>query len=132
MPYPNKNPRMQTLLKAWIEKHPDRWYTTRYQDIAMESGCSEATVCRYYKLLVARCANILPSEVSQRMQEHRKINPLHRVLPDEEVAKIHQWFNEGVSVLDISFMTGRSPAEIVKYDPNKKPRKPKVVRNSKG
>lgn len=62
MPKP-KDPTLQDKLRHWVENNPDRWYTARYEDIHIETGVSFHTVYRYYLLIVARAADILPSEV---------------------------------------------------------------------
>ena len=120
MPNPWKDPELQQRMKDWIAENPDRWYTARYQDIAAETSVSLTTLTRYYPLLVAQVANIPPSEVQDKRREHLGQHPLHRKLPDEEIAKIVGLYEEGKTTLDIAYMTGRSPTQVEKYDPNRK------------
>ena len=112
-----KDPTLQEKLRQWVEKNPDRWYTTKYEDISMESGVSMSTVYRHYLLAVARVADILPSEVQKKREEHAGISPWKRKLSEEEIAEIRRLFDEGCTPLDVSFVTGRSLAQVRKYKP---------------
>ncbi len=116
MPRP-KDPTLQEKLQQWVENNPDRWYTAKYEDISVETGVSMSTVYRYFKLIVARAANILPSEVQAKREAHGGVSPWKRKLSDEEIAEIQQLFDEGRTPTDISFITGRSLAQVAKYKP---------------
>ena len=114
-----KDPTLQEKLEQWVENNPDRWYTAKYEDISMESGVSASTVYRHYLVAVARAANILPSEVQKKREEHAGVSPWKRKLTPEEIAEIRRLFDEGYTPLDIVFVTGRSLAQIRKYKPKK-------------
>jgi hypothetical protein len=87
MPRP-KDPTLQEQLRQWVKKYPDR---TKYEDIAVGAGVSAATVSRYYPLVVARVANILPSEVKAKREEHFGGSPRRQKLSDEEIAEIQNF-----------------------------------------
>ena len=123
MPKPTKDPNLQEKIQHWVEKNPERWYTAKYEDIHVETGVSVSTLYRYFPLIVAKVADMLPSEVTERRQEHMGISPWRRKLSDEEIAEIRRLYDEGHTSLDISFMTGRSLSQVEKYNPNKKPRR---------
>ena len=114
-----KDPTLQEKLKDWVENNPDRWYTAKYEDISVETGVSMSTVYRYFKLIVARAANILPSEVQAKREAQGGVSPWKRRLSDEEIAEIQQLYAEGNTTLDICFVTGRSPAQVEKHKPKK-------------
>ena len=120
MPKPWKDPEIQNKIRQWVEKNPSRWYTAKYEDIRVETGVSVSTLYRYFPLIVAKVADILPSEVIERRQEHMGISPWRRKLSDEEIAEIRRLYDEGHTSLDISFMTGRSLSQVEKYKPKKK------------
>ena len=65
-----KDPTLQDKLRHWVENNRDRWYTASYKDIHIETGVSFATLYRYYPLIVARAADILPSEVKAKREAH--------------------------------------------------------------
>ena len=109
-------------IQDWVENNPDRWYTTKYEDIAAETGVSSSTVGRYFRLAVAKAANILPSEVKAKREEHIGVHPLEHKLSDGEIAIIQRLFDTGHSVLDIVYITGRSLGTVKKYKPKWKPR----------
>ena len=123
MPTPKRDPVIQETIRQWVEKNPDRWYTARYEDINVETGISVSSLYRYFSLIVAKVANILPSEVKKNREQHMGVSPWRRKLSDEEIAEIRRLYAEGNSRLDISFMTGRSLSQVEKYNPNKKSRK---------
>ena len=124
MPNP-KDPTLQDKLRQWVENNPDRWYTAKYKEIHIETGVSFPTLYRYYPLIVARVAGILPSVVKAKRDEHFGDRPWPWELSDEEIAEIQQLFDEGQSRLDISWMTGHSLAMVEKYRPKEnKPRPP--------
>ena len=118
MPRP-KNPEIQEALKTWVGKNPERWYTAKYEDIHAETGVSLSSIYRYFPLIVARAADILPSQVMNKRNEEQGISPWRRNLSKEEVAEIHRLYKEEKTVLDIAFITGRSPSQIEKYKPKK-------------
>ena len=64
MPKPWKDPEIQNKIRQWVEKNPSRWYTAKYEDIRVETGVSVSSLYRYFPLIVAKAADILPSEVS--------------------------------------------------------------------
>ena len=75
---------------------------------------------RIFPLLLARAANILPSEVKAKRKKHLGLSsPLDRKLSDAEIARIEQLLGEGNTPLDVAFMTGRSLSQIEKYKPKK-------------
>ena len=114
-----KAPELQNKMRAWVEKNPERWYTAKYEDLTVETGVSVSSLYRYFPLIVAEFANILPSEVIEKRQEHMGISPWRRKLSDEEIAEIEHLFEENHSILDISFITGRSLGQISMYQPKK-------------
>ena len=114
-----KVPELQNKMRAWVEKNPERWYTAKYEDLTIETGVSVSTLYRYFPLIVAEFAKILPSEVIEKRQEHMGISPWRRKLSDEEIAEIEHLFEENHSILDISFITGRSLGQISMYQPKK-------------
>ena len=122
MPKPTKDPEIQRKITEWVEKNPERWYTTKYEDIHLETGVSETSIYRYFSLIVARVANIPPSEVKKKPEAEMGVSPWRRKLSDDEIAEIRRLYDEGHTSLDISFMTGRSLSQVEKYNPNKKPR----------
>ncbi len=124
MPRP-KDPTLQDKIQEWVENNPDRWYTAEYKDISVETGVSTSTVYRYYMLIVAKAANITPSEVKEKREEHFGVSPWKRRLSDEEIAMIRRLYNAGCSPLDIAFITGRSLSQVGKYKPKRKKRKPR-------
>lgn len=117
MAKPWKDPEIQRKIKAWVEKNPDRWYTAKYEDIAMETDVSRSSLYRYFPLIVAEAAQILPSEVKAKREEHQGVSPWRRKLSDEEVAEIQRLFKEGKTALDIAFMTGHSLSKVEKHRP---------------
>ncbi len=119
MPKPWKAPELQNKIRQWVEKNPERWYTVKYEDIHVETGVSVSTLYRYFPLIVAEFAKILPTEVIEKRQEHMGISQWRRELSDAEVAEIHQLYDEGNSTLDISFMTGRGLVQLEMYKPKK-------------
>ena len=123
MPKPRREPKAHNKMRDWVEKNPERWYTARYGDIHIETDVSFSTLYRYFPLIVAEFAQILPSEVKAKREEHGGTMPFRRELSDEEIAEIHQLYDEGKSILDIAFMTGWSLVQIAKHKPNKKPRR---------
>ena len=119
MPKPWKAPELQNKIRQWVEKNPERWYTVKYEDIHVETGVSVSTLYRYFPLIVAEFAKILPTEVIEKRQEHMGISPWRRKLSDEEIAEIHRLYDEGKTALDIAFVTGRSLSQVEKYKPKK-------------
>ena len=91
----------------------------KYEDIHVETGVSVSTLYRYFPLIVAEFAKILPTEVIEKRQEHMGISPWRRKLSDEEIAEIHRLYDEGKTTLDIAFVTGRSLSQVEKYKPKK-------------
>ena len=75
MPKPWKAPELQNKIRQWVEKNPERWYTVKYEDIHVETGVSVSTLYRYFPLIVAEFAKILPTEVIEKRQEHMGISP---------------------------------------------------------
>ena len=69
MPKPTKDPNLQEKIQHWVEKNPERWYTAKYEDIRVETGVSVSTLYRYFPLIVAKVADILPSEVKAKREE---------------------------------------------------------------
>ena len=123
MPKPWKDPELQNKMRDWVEKNPERWYTAKYEDIHVETGVSVSTLYRYFPLIVAQVADIPPSEVKAKREEHMGVSPWRRKLSDEEIAEIHRLYDEGKTALDIAFVTGRSLSQVEKYNPNKKTRR---------
>ena len=123
MPKPWKDPELQDKIRAWVEKNPERWYTTKYEDIHVETGVSVSTLYRYFPLIVAEFAQILPSEVMKKREEHMGVSPIRRKLSDDEIAEIRRLYDEGKLPADIAFITGRSLSQVEKYNPNKNPRR---------
>ena len=123
MPKPWKDPELQNKMRDWVEKNPDRWYTAKYEDIHIETGVSVPTLYRYFPLIVAEFARILPSEVMKKREEHMGVSPIRRKLSDAEIAEIRRLYDEGKAPVDIAFITGRSLSQVEKYNPNKKPRR---------
>ena len=95
MPKPTKDPNLQEKIQHWVEKNPERWYTAKYEDIHVETGVSVSTLYRYFPLIVAKVADILPSEVKAKREEHMGVSPWRRKLSDEEIAEIHRLYDEG-------------------------------------
>ena len=122
MPNPWKDPEIQNKIRQWVEKNPSRWYTAKYEDIRVETGVSVSSLYRYFPLIVAKAADILPSEVSEKREGEMGVSPWKRKLSDAEIAEIQRLYDEGHTSLDISFMTGRSLSQVEKYKPNKKTR----------
>ena len=118
-------PTVQERIKQWIERNPTRWYTAFYEDIKVEAGVSVHSLYRYYPLLVAKVAGILPSEVKAKRWQEGGFKPLTPLLSDAEIALIQRLFNEGHDLMDIKFMTGRSFVQIARHDPDKKSGKAK-------
>ena len=114
---PRREPKAHNKMRTWVEKNPERWYTAKYEDIHIETGVSFSTLYRYFPLIVAEFAQILPSEVKAKREEHGGTMPFRRELSDEEIAEMHQFYDEGKSILDIAFITGRSLAQIAKHKP---------------
>ena len=75
MPKPWKDPELQNKMRDWVEKNPERWYTSKYEDIHDETGVSVPTLYRYFPLIVAEFAQILPSEVMKKREEHMGLVP---------------------------------------------------------
>ena len=123
MPKPWKDPEIQNKIRQWVEKNPSRWYTAKYEDIQVETGVSISSLYRYFPLIVAKVADILPSEVSAKREEEMGVSPWRRKLSDAEIAEIQRLYDEGHTSLDISFMTERSLSQIEKYNPNRKSRR---------
>ena len=119
MPKPWKDPELQNKMRDWVEKNPERWYTAKYEDIHDETDVSVPTLYRYFPLIVAEFAKILPSEVKAKRQEHMGISPWRRKLSDDEIAEIHRLYDEGKPPADIAFITGRSLSQVEKYKPKK-------------
>ena len=109
----------QDKLRHWVENNPDRWWTAKYEDIRVEADVSIATLYLYFPLILAEAANILPSEVQAKREEHHGVSPWRRKLSDEEIAEIQRLHDEGHSSLDIAFMTGRSLSQVEKHKPKK-------------
>ena len=122
MPKPWKDPEIQNKITQWVEKNPSRWYTAKYEDIKVETGVSVASLYRYFPLIVAKVANILPSEVKAKREAEMGVSPWRRKLSDAEIAEIQRLYDEGHTSLDISFMTGRSLSQVEKYKSDKKTR----------
>ena len=78
MPKPTKDPNLQEKIRHWVEKNPERWYTAKYEDIRVETGVSVSTLYRYFPLIVAKVADILPSEVKAKREEHIGVSPWRR------------------------------------------------------
>ena len=121
MPKPWKAPELQNKMRAWVEKNPERWYTAKYEDIHVETGVSVSSLYRYFPLIVAKIANILPSEVKTKREAEMGVSPWRRKLSDEEIAEIHRLYDEGKTALDIAFVTGRSLSQVEKYKPRREP-----------
>ena len=119
MPGPRRDPEIQNKIRKWVEKNPDRWYTAKYENIHVETGVSVASLYRYFPLIVAEVANILPSEVKAKREVHMGVSPWKRKLSDEEIAEIRRLYGEGHEPLDIAFITGRSLSQVEKYKPKK-------------
>ena len=119
MPKPWKDPELQNKMRDWTEKNPDRWYTAKYEEIHVETGVSVPTLYRYFPLIVAEVAKILPSEVIEKRQEHIGISPWRRKLSEDEIAKIRRLYDEGKTPADIAFITERSLSQVEKYKPKK-------------
>ena len=117
MPKPRREPKAHNKMRTWVEKNPERWYTAKYEDVHIETGVSFSTLYRYFPMIVAEFAQILPSEVMKKREEHGGTMPFRRELSDEEIAEIHQLCDEGKSILDIAFITGRSLSRIAKHKP---------------
>ena len=117
MPKPRREPKAHDKMRTWVEKNPERWYTAKYEEIHIETGVSFSALYRYFPLIVAEFAQILPSEVKAKREEHGGTIALRRELSDEEIAEIHQLYDEGKSILDIAFITGWSLVQIAKYKP---------------
>lgn len=103
-----------------MKKNPERWYTAKYEDIHVETGVSVPTLYRYLPLIVAEFAQILPSEVIEKRQEHIGISPWRQKLSEDEIAKIRRLYDEGKTPADIAFITGRSLSQVEKYNPRRK------------
>lgn len=119
MPKPWKDPEVQNRIKAWVEKNPSRWYTAKYADIRIEADVSLSSLYRYFPLIVARAANILPSQVKRKRREEGGSGPWRRKLSDDEIAEIQRLWDEGHEPLDIAFMTGKSVSQVEKYKASK-------------
>lgn len=117
MPKPSKDPDIQQKIQHWVENNPDRWYTTTYKEIHAETGVSGASLSRYFPLIVAKVANILPSEVKAKRYAEIGTPPVLLKLSDEEIATIRRLFDEGRSPLDIAHETGRSLTQVERYKP---------------
>lgn len=120
MAKPWKDPEIQRKIKDWVEKNPSRWWTAKYKDIQVEADVSLASLSRYFPLIVAEVANLLPSEVKAKRQEHIGVSPWGRKLSDEEIAEIIRLYDEEHEPLDIAHITGRSLTQVEKYRPRKK------------
>ena len=125
-----KPPKIQNRIKRWVEKNPTRWYAASYADIEVEADVSAASLYRYYPLIVAKVAGILPSKVKAKRWEEGGFSPMTGQLSDAEIAEIQDLFNQGLTVLDIVFVTGKSPVRINRCNPNKKSRKAKKSENN--
>ena len=119
MPKPWKDAELQNKMRDWAEKNPDRWYTAKYEEIRDETGVSAPTLYRYFPLIVAEFAQILPSEVMEKREEHMGVSPIRRKLSDAEIAEIHRLYDEGKLPADIAFITRRSLSQVEKYKPKK-------------
>ncbi len=109
----------QKKIRQWVKKNPSRWFTACLEDVHVETGVSLASLHRYFSLIVARVANILPSEVIKKRQKKMGIGAQRFQLSDEGIAEIQRLYNEGNSTLDIAFITGKSLAQCEKYKPKK-------------
>lgn len=115
MARPYRSPKIQDTIKKWVLKNPDRWYTAKLEDIHAETGVSVSSLYRYLALIIAKEADIPPSEVIENRRTHMGTSPWRRKLTDAEVSEIHTLFAEGKTTLDIAFVTGRSLSQIQKY-----------------
>ena len=114
MARPWKDPEIQQKIKDWVEENPERRYTTKYEDIAVEAGVSLSSLYRYFLLVVAAAEEMLPSEVKAKREAHRGVSPWGRRLSDDEITKIQQLHEEGHDPLDIVYLTGRSLSTVEK------------------
>lgn len=119
MAKPWKDPEIQRKIKDWVQKHPSRWYTAKYEDIRVEAGVSLSSLYRYFPLIVAQAAALLPSEVKAKREEHIGVSPWRRKLSDDEIAEIMRLYDEEHEPLDIAHITGRSLSQVYKYRPKK-------------
>lgn len=117
MAKPTKDPEIQRKIKEWIEKHPERIYTAKYKDIAVEADVSLPSLYRYFPVIAARAVKLLPSEVIEKRREAGGMGPLRVKLTDAEVAEIQRLFAEGTKPIDIAFITGHSLSKVEQYRP---------------
>lgn len=120
MAKPWKDPEIQRKISDWVQQNPSRWYTAKYDDIRVEADVSLASLSRYFPLIVAQAAKMLPSEVKAKREEHIGVSPWRRKLSDEEIAEIQRLYDEKHEPLDIAHITGRSLSQVEKYRPKKK------------
>lgn len=99
----------QNAIIKWIENNPDRWYTTSYDDLVVETGVPKPFLYRCFTQRLSEIANIPPSEIQKWRSEHTGWKAR---LSNDETERIRKLINEGKSTLDISFMTGRTPRTV--------------------
>lgn len=114
MARPYKDPEIQRKIKEWVEKNPSRWWTAKYEDIRVAADVSLSSLYRYLPLIMARAAEMLPSEVKAKREEEGGSRPWRRKLSDAEITEVQRLCEAGHESLDIADMTGKSLSQIEK------------------